>query len=137
MSAGLLPRSKDFILLGDLDDECRPEDEVEITGVYSNNYYGSLNIHHGFPVFASVVMANHVVRKDDADATKSMTDEDFKAAIALSKDERIGERIIASITPSVFGQEDFKIGLCFTNLLKVVVSNGRKKIGIVSVSSIN
>jgi len=111
VSAGRLPRSKDFILLGDLCDKCRPGDEVEITGVYSNNYDGSLNIHHGFPVFATVVMANHVVRKDDADATKSMTDEDIKAILALSKDERIGERIIASIAPSVFGHEDIKRGL--------------------------
>merc|ERR1719186_938138 len=105
------PLSKDFILLGDLCDKCRPGDEVEITGVYSNNYDGSLNIHHGFPVFATVVMANHVVRKDDADATKSMTDEDIKAVIALSKDERIGERIIASIAPSVFGHDDIKRAL--------------------------
>ena len=56
-------------------------------------------------------MANHVVRKDDADATKSMTDDDVKAILALSKDERIGERIIASIAPSVFGHEDIKRGL--------------------------
>lgn len=47
-------------------------------------------------------MANHVVRKDDTNATKSVTDDDIKAIMALSKDERIGERIIASITPSVF-----------------------------------
>merc|ERR1719187_303357 len=111
VSAGRLPRSKDFILLGDLCDNCKPGDEVEVTGVYSNNYDGSLNIHQGFPVFATVVMANHVVRKDDADATKSMTDDDVKAILALSKDERIGERIIASIAPSVFGHEDIKRGL--------------------------
>merc|ERR1719361_3186482 len=48
---------------------------------------------------------------DDADATKSMTDDDVKAILALSKDERIGERIIASIAPSVFGHEDIKRGL--------------------------
>jgi len=40
-----------------------------------------------------------------------MTDEDIKAIISLSKDERIGERIVASIGPSIFGHEDIKRGL--------------------------
>merc|ERR1719187_3069463 len=126
VSAGRLPRSKDFILLGDLCDNCKPGDEVEVTGVYSNNYDGSLNIHQGFPVFATVVMANHVVRKDDADATKSMTDDDVKAILALSKDERIGERIIASIAPSVFGHEDIKRGLALS-LFGGVAKNPQEK----------
>ena len=109
--AGRLPRSKDAILLGDLCDSCRPGDEIELTGVYTNNYDGSLNTAQGFPVFATVIMANHVLRKDESNATKSMTDEDIKAIVALSKDERIGERIVASIGPSIFGHEDIKRGL--------------------------
>jgi len=109
--AGRLPRSKDAILLGDLCDTCRPGDEIELTGVYTNNYDGSLNTAQGFPVFATVIMANHVYRKDETNATKSMTDEDIKAIVALSKDERIGERIVASMGPSIFGHEDIKRGL--------------------------
>ena len=109
--AGRLPRSKDSILLGDLCDTCRPGDEIELTGVYTNNYDGSLNTAQGFPVFATVIMANHILRKDESNATKSMTDEDIKAIISLSKDERIGERIVASIGPSIFGHEDIKRGL--------------------------
>merc|ERR1739838_774439 len=109
--AGRLPRSKDAILLGDLCDTCKPGDEIELTGVYTNNYDGSLNTAQGFPVFATVIMANHVLRKDASNATKAMTDEDIKAIVALSKDERIGERIVASIGPSIFGHEDIKRGL--------------------------
>merc|ERR1739844_248455 len=112
--AGRLPRSKDSILLGDLCDTCRPGDEIELTGVYTNNYDGSLNTAQGFPVFATVIMANHILRKDDSNATKSMTDEDIKAIISLSKDERIGERIVASIGPSIFGHEDIKRGLALS-----------------------
>merc|ERR1712141_137329 len=112
--AGRLPRSKDSILLGDLCDSCRPGDEIELTGVYTNNYDGSLNTAQGFPVFATVIMANHVLRKDESNATKSMTDEDIKAIVALSKDERIGERIVASIGPSIFGHEDIKRGLALS-----------------------
>merc|ERR1712241_863546 len=112
--AGRLPRSKDSILLGDLCDTCRPGDEIELTGVYTNNYDGSLNTAQGFPVFATVIMANHVLRKDESNATKSMTDEDIKAIVKLSQDERIGERIVASIGPSIFGHEDIKRGLALS-----------------------
>merc|ERR1711983_505882 len=82
--AGRLPRSKDAILLGDLCDSCRPGDEIELTGVYTNNYDGSLNTAQGFPVFATVIMANHILRKDESNATKSMTDEDIKRGLALA-----------------------------------------------------
>jgi len=111
VSAGRLPRSKDAVLLGDLCDTCKPGDEVELTGVYTNNYDGSLNTAQGFPVFATVIMANHILRKDGNNATKNLTDDDIKAIMALSKDERIGERIIASIAPSIYGHEDIKRGL--------------------------
>ena len=32
------PRSKDALLFGDLCDSCRPGDEIELTGIYSNSY---------------------------------------------------------------------------------------------------
>ena len=42
-------------------------------------------LYQGFPVFATVIMANHILRKDEANATKNMTDDDIKAIVALSK----------------------------------------------------
>jgi DNA replicative helicase MCM subunit Mcm2 (Cdc46/Mcm family) len=36
--AGRLPRSKEIILLHDLIDQARPGDEIELTGVYTNNF---------------------------------------------------------------------------------------------------
>ena len=73
----------------------RPGDEIELTGIYSNSYDSSLNTKNGFPIFATVIIANHVVRNDEKAATDAMTEDDIKAINALSKDERIGERIIA------------------------------------------
>ena len=64
-----------------------------MTGVYHNNYDGSLNTHNGFPVFATVIQANFITKKDDKLAVSSLTDEDIKAIVQLSKDERIGERV--------------------------------------------
>ncbi|KAM9324411.1 DNA replication licensing factor MCM2 [Gastrophryne carolinensis] len=111
VAAGRLPRSKDAILLADLVDSCKPGDEIELTGIYHNNYDGSLNTANGFPVFATVILANHITKKDDKVAVGELTDEDVKAIVALSKDERIGERIFASIAPSIYGHEDIKRGL--------------------------
>ena len=102
---------QDAILLGDLCDTCKPGDEIELTGVYTNNYESSLNTKHGFPVFATVIMANHILVKDESNAAKALTDEDIRAITSLSKDERIGERIMASIAPSVYGHADIKRAL--------------------------
>lgn len=93
MPAGRLPRSKDVILTDDLVDTCKPGDEIELTGIYHNNYDGSLNTANGFPVFATIITANHIAKKDDKMAVASLTDEDVKAIVALSRDERIGERV--------------------------------------------
>ncbi|BFZ08073.1 hypothetical protein BsWGS_11112 [Bradybaena similaris] len=109
--AGRLPRSKDAILLDDLVDTCKPGDEIELTGIYHNNYDGSLNTANGFPVFATVIQANYVTKKDDKTAVASLTDEDIKAIVALSKDERISEKIFASMAPSIYGHEDIKRAL--------------------------
>jgi len=109
--AGRLPRSKDAILLGDLCDSCKPGDEIELTGVYTNNYDGSLNTAQGFPVFATVLLANHIAKRDGNSSTKSLTDEDIKAIVALSKDERLAERIVASVGPSIYGHNDIKRAL--------------------------
>uniref|UniRef100_A0A8C7D5I6 DNA replication licensing factor MCM2 n=1 Tax=Oncorhynchus kisutch TaxID=8019 RepID=A0A8C7D5I6_ONCKI len=86
---------------------CHPE----LTGIYNNNYDGSLNMANGFPVFATVIMANHIARRDNKVAVAELTDEDIKAIVALSKDERIGERVFASVGPSIYGHEDIKRGL--------------------------
>lgn len=114
VTAGRLPRSKDTILLSDLCDSCKPGDEIELTGVYTNNYDGSLNTANGFPVFATVIMANHVLRKDEKVAARHLTDDDVRRIIALSRDERVADRIIASIGPSIYGHEEIKRALALS-----------------------
>ncbi|KAL3315604.1 MCM DNA helicase complex subunit [Cichlidogyrus casuarinus] len=108
---GRLPRSKDVILLDDLVDSCKPGDEIELTGIYTHDYDGSLNTQQGFPVFATVIIANNVIKKDEKIAVNTLTDEDIKTIMRLSKDERIADKIFASIAPSIYGHEEIKRGI--------------------------
>lgn len=112
--AGRLPRSKDAILLDDLVDSCKPGDEIELTGIYNNNYSGSLNISNGFPIFSTMILANHIARNDDKMAASNLTDDDVKEILLLSKDPHISERIFASIGPSICGHDFIKraLALC-------------------------
>ncbi|ESO07377.1 hypothetical protein HELRODRAFT_191161 [Helobdella robusta] len=112
--AGRLPRSKDAILLDDLVDICKPGDEIELTGIYNNNYDGSLNTANGFPVFATVILANHIAKNDDKMAASNLTDDDVRVIMQLSKDEKIGDRIFASIAPSIYGHDNIKKALALS-----------------------
>jgi DNA replication licensing factor MCM2 len=117
--AGRLPRYKEVILLNDLIDCARPGEEIvgfthffsilivleradndvlylsfqEVTGIYTNNFDLSLNTKNGFPVFATVVEANYIAKKQDLFSAYKLTDEDKAEIEKLSKDPRIGERV--------------------------------------------
>ncbi|GMY26690.1 DNA replication licensing factor MCM2 [Fagus crenata] len=109
--AGRLPRYKEVILLNDLIDCARPGEEIEVTGIYTNNFDLSLNTKNGFPVFATVVEANYVTKKQDLFSAYKLTQEDKEEIEKLSKDPRIAERIVKSIAPSIYGHEDIKTAL--------------------------
>ncbi|SPC66659.1 probable DNA replication licensing factor (nimQ) [Ustilago sp. UG-2017b] len=111
---GRLPRHREVILLWDLIDSAKPGEEVEITGVYRNNFDASLNTKNGFPVFATVLEANHIAKRDDAYSAFRLTEEDERQIKTLAKDERIGKRIIKSIAPSIYGHEDIKTAIALT-----------------------
>ncbi|KAJ3206732.1 MCM DNA helicase complex subunit [Dinochytrium kinnereticum] len=111
VNAGRLPRHKDVVLLWDLVDSVRPGEEIEVTGIYRNIFDSHLNVKHGFPVFATIIEANHVSKKEDMFASFSLTEDDFKSIRALARDDRIRQRIIKSIAPSIYGHDDIKTAL--------------------------
>jgi DNA replication licensing factor MCM2 len=112
VTAGRVPRSKEVILTGDLCDSVRPGDEIELTGIYSNTYDGSLNVANGFPVFATVITANHIAKRDNwTSVSSSLSEDELKEIVKLSRDVNIGKRIIASIAPSIYGHSDIKRAL--------------------------
>lgn len=88
---------------------------MQITGVYTNAYDGALNIANGFPVFSTVILANHIVKKDSWESMGStITDYDVKEILKLSKDHRIADRIFASIAPSIYGHKKTKRALALS-----------------------
>lgn len=108
---GRLPRTKEVVLLDDLIDTVRPGEEVDVTGVCRHNYDFHLNKRQGFPVFATIIEANYVSKKEDALVSLHLDDADEKAIRALARDPHIGEKIVRSIAPSIFGHEDVKIAM--------------------------
>ncbi|KAL4080313.1 MCM2/3/5 family-domain-containing protein [Scleroderma yunnanense] len=111
---GRLPRHREVVLLWDLIDSAKPGEEIEVTGIYRNNFDASLNSKNGFPVFSTVIEANHINKKEDLFAAFRLTEEDEKDIRALARDERIRKRIIKSIAPSIYGHEDIKTAIALS-----------------------
>ncbi|KAF1817921.1 MCM-domain-containing protein [Dissoconium aciculare CBS 342.82] len=112
--AGRLPRHREVILLWDLIDSAKPGEEVDIVGVYRNNYDAQLNNKNGFPVFATILEANHVVKSHDQLAGFRLTEEDERQIRALSREPNIVEKIVGSIAPSIYGHEDIKTAIALS-----------------------
>lgn len=112
--AGRLPRQREVILLWDLIDSAKPGEEIEVTGIYRNNYDAALNNKNGFPVFATILEANYVVKSHDQLAGFRLTEEDEQEIRKLSKDPKIVDRIINSIAPSIYGHTDIKTAVALS-----------------------
>ncbi|KAF1745531.1 hypothetical protein MXB_192 [Myxobolus squamalis] len=108
VSAGRLPRAKDIVLLADLVDICKPGDEIDVTGIYKNNYDLGMNSSQIFPIFMTVIEANYVSQRDSSSILRTLSDEDVKQIIKLSKESGISDKIINSIAPSIHGHLDVK-----------------------------
>lgn len=108
---GRVPRTKEVVLTGDLIDCARPGEEVEVTAIYTHAFDASLNTRQGFPVFATLLEANHVDTKNDASAALDVSPEDKREIQRLASDGRIRERIVKSIAPSIYGHEGVKLAI--------------------------
>lgn len=111
---GRLPRHREIILLADLVDLAKPGEEIDITGVYKNNYDGQLNAKNGFPVFATVIEANSITRRELNSSSSNgggWTEEDEREFRKLSQEKGIIDKIIGSMAPSIYGHKDIKTAL--------------------------
>ncbi|KAI8090010.1 MCM2/3/5 family-domain-containing protein [Halteromyces radiatus] len=105
---GRLPRHREVICLWDLIDKAKPGEEIEITGIYRNNFDASLSTKNGFPVFATIIEANYINKKEDMFSAYRLTDDDKKIITTMGKDKLIGKKIIKSMAPSIYGHDDIK-----------------------------
>lgn len=112
--AGRLPRHREVILLWDLIDSAKPGEEVEITSIYRNSYDAQLNNKNGFPVFATILEANYVVKSHDQLAGFRLTEEDERDIRAMSREPKIVEKIVNSIAPSIYGHTDIKTAVALS-----------------------
>ncbi|KAI1770684.1 DNA replication licensing factor mcm2 [Hypoxylon cercidicola] len=112
--AGRLPRTREVILLWDLIDKAKPGEEIEVTGIYRNNYDAQLNNRNGFPVFATILEANNVVKAHDQLAGFRLTEEDEHEIRKLSRDPQVIDKIINSIAPSIYGHTDIKTAIALS-----------------------
>mmetsp|Transcript_21970 Transcript_21970/g.61098 ORF Transcript_21970/g.61098 Transcript_21970/m.61098 type:complete len:1043 (+) Transcript_21970:266-3394(+) len=111
---GRVPRQKEVYLTHDLIDVARPGEEIEVTGIYEQKYDSGLTLKSGFPVFSTFLTANHVRKREDASAASNLQEADIRAFLELSKDPKIGERIVQSIAPSIFGHDNCKMALAMS-----------------------
>ena len=111
---GRVPRTKEVVLTNDLIDAARPGEEVEITGIFSHTYDYNLTQKSGFPVFSTFIGANHVRRKEDVSSSENLTEEDIAEILDLAKDPKIGDRIVESIAPSIYGHRHVKMALAMS-----------------------
>ncbi|KAI0842409.1 DNA replication licensing factor mcm2 [Hypoxylon sp. FL0890] len=112
--AGRLPRHREVILLWDLIDKAKPGEEIEVTGIYRNNYDAQLNNRNGFPVFATILEANNVVKAHDQLAGFRLTEEDEHEIRKLSRDPQVVDKIINSMAPSIYGHTDIKTAVALS-----------------------
>jgi len=111
---GRVPRTKEIFLTNDLIDVARPGEEVEVTGIYEHSYDSSLTLKSGFPVFSTFITANHVQKKEDASSSSNLTESDVAKILELSRDPKIGDRIVQSMAPSIFGHDNCKMALAMS-----------------------
>ncbi|WUR03358.1 DNA replication licensing factor MCM2 [Vairimorpha necatrix] len=102
---GTLPRSKEVLLFYDLIDTAKPGEEIEVIGIYKNNFNVSLNIKNGFPVFFTVIEG--VFIEKNVNQCK-LNEEDIKEIKRLSKNPNVKNIIFNSIAPSICGHFNVK-----------------------------
>mmetsp|Transcript_42472 Transcript_42472/g.99702 ORF Transcript_42472/g.99702 Transcript_42472/m.99702 type:complete len:667 (-) Transcript_42472:1147-3147(-) len=125
---GRVPRTAEVVLTSDLIDRARPGEEVEVTGAYLHSHDINATTAKGQPVFGTYVMANHVLKREDLSAASSLTAADRDAILRLARDPRVGERIVRSIAPSIYGHRHVKVALAmalFSGVPKDVGSKHR------------
>ncbi|MFX1598747.1 MAG: hypothetical protein ACFFC5_06755, partial [Promethearchaeota archaeon] len=103
---GQLPRTLDAILRRDLVDVARPGDRIAIVGLLRSNPTRQRG--REIETFDIFLDTNYVDVSEKELEKVEITPDEEKVIIDLSKDEWIHQKVVASIAPSVFGNEAIK-----------------------------
>jgi DNA replication licensing factor MCM2 len=76
-----------------------PSLSQEITAIYKNNFDASLNAKNGFPVFSTILEANHINKKEDLFAAFRLSEEDEREIRSMSRDPRSASLVCHIILP--------------------------------------
>ena len=83
----------------------------------SRRYDLGLAQRNGFPVFSTIIEANHVAKKEKLGAAvggvDAVSDDDKREILRLARDPRIAERIVRSLAPSLYGCRHAKTCVAF------------------------
>ncbi|CAB9528480.1 licensing factor MCM2 [Seminavis robusta] len=82
--------------------------------INEQKFDAGLTFQSGYPVFSTFLTANHVSKKEDAAATANLSENDIQEILELAKDPNIGNRIVRSIAPSIYGHDFCKMALAMS-----------------------
>ena len=125
---GQLPRSVEVMLDGDLADSAKPGDRVQVVGVYRalpSAHDGRSKVGGNilvpvflFPnplqgVFRSVLVANSIrlMGRDKQSGAQQLTPGDIDNILRVGAEEKVFERLAASLAPSIYGHDYVKRAL--------------------------
>ena len=106
---GQLPRSIDVIVTEDLVDKARPGDRVSVVGIVKVYQEKPSSISS----FSIYIEANNIEVAESGLEGVEITPEDEKKILELAKDPEIYKKIINSIAPSIYGNEDIKEAIAY------------------------
>ncbi|MEM2275453.1 MAG: minichromosome maintenance protein MCM, partial [Thermoproteota archaeon] len=108
LPAGVMPHSINLRLTGDLTDRVRPGDRVQITGVViaTPDRHPLKNLQ--YTTFSLSIEVNYIEALMQELGEVTLTPEEERKIIEMSKDPWIYQKLIKSIAPSIYGLEEIK-----------------------------
>jgi replicative DNA helicase Mcm len=105
---GQMPRSVTVMLTNDKVDTVRPGDRVSVVGVLKSIPDFSMKSAGKLATFHMNMHSNNVIPEEQEFETLEITEEEEKEILELARDPWIHKKIVESIAPSIYGNEDIK-----------------------------
>jgi len=131
---GQLPQSINVIVRGDLAGKIRPGDRVTINGILKVAPDRDLKVGRK-PLFTPYIESTMIEKESTDEEELTLTDEERKMILSLKEDKDLEKKIVQSIAPSIYGEEEIKMAiaaLLFGGIPKIL-PDGTKIRGTINV----